>query len=76
MICINSILVDCEWDRFGPWNECSTSCGEGLQSRKRNIRKRERNGGRPCRGSETQARGCDNGPCSGKTLTFDFLSLF
>ena len=62
------ILVDCEWDRFGPWTECSTSCGEGFQRRIRTVKQRQRNGGEPCRGSDTQSRNCNKGPCSGRLI--------
>ena len=58
--------VDCEWDRFGAWTECSTTCGEGFQRRRRTVKQRQRNGGKPCRGSETQSRNCNKGACSGK----------
>ena len=64
--------VDCEWDRFGAWTECSTTCGEGFQRRRRTVKQRQRNGGKPCRGSETQSRNCNKGACSGKLQNNSF----
>jgi len=56
--------VDCQWDSFGPWGECSASCGKGFQQRRKEIRQMAQNGGAPCTGSGTESRNCDLPPCS------------
>ena len=63
MICINSILVDCEW---GDWVEgdCSTTCGTGEQNNTRTKLVEEANGGN-CTGGYTNIASCLDVECPG-----------
>ena len=80
LIIINHILkwsfclVDCEWDAFGSWSQCSASCGGGRQSRSRVIKVNATVGGQPCEGPKTQSRSCSSIPCPRKLskLIFSF----
>ena len=46
-------LVEGTWVSWGPWNNCSATCGQGTQSRSRNF-----TGGMPCTGNATEIRPC------------------
>lgn len=41
-------VIDCMMSEFGPWSECSKSCGKGTMIRKRMIKQKQKNGGEPC----------------------------
>ena len=53
--------VDCVLTDWSSWGYCSTSCGFGVQSRKR-ARMQERNGGRPCKRDLLETQECQNAP--------------
>ena len=66
MICINSILVDCEW---GDWVEgdCSATCGTGEQNNTRTKLVEEAHGG-TCAGGYTNVTSCLVVECPGMYL--------
>ena len=70
MICINSILVDCEW---GAWVEgdCSTTCGTGEQTNTRTKLVKEAHGGK-CTGGFTDVTSCLVAECPGMYLSGTF----
>ena len=70
MICINSILVDCEW---GDWVEgdCSATCGTGVQNNTRTKLVEEAHGGN-CTGGYTNVTSCLVVECPGMYLSFAF----
>ena len=70
MICINSILVDCEW---GDWVEgdCSATCGTGQQNNTRTKLVEEAHGGN-CTGGYTNITSCIVVECPGMYLSFTF----
>ena len=47
--------VEGAWAAWGPWNNCSTTCGQGTQSRARNF-----TGGSPCTGNATDTQSCQS----------------
>ena len=47
--------VEGAWAAWGPWNNCSTTCGQGTQSRARNF-----TGGLPCTGNATDIQTCQS----------------
>jgi len=56
---------NCEWGHWSDWDdECSATCGGGMQARHRSILKYAQNGGRACLGSSQEARTCNAIPCS------------
>lgn len=59
--CLSSLLtVDGGWDTFeaaGDWGACSTTCGDGLQTRTLSrtcTNPQPKYGGKPCSGSSTK----------------------
>ena len=70
MICINSILVDCEW---GDWVEgdCSATCGTGQQTNTRTKLVEEAHGGK-CTGGFTNVTSCLVAECPGMYLSSIF----
>lgn len=61
-----SCPVDCAWEAWGTWGECSASCGEGNQQPKQTMT-RDANapvmGGNSCPGQNTAWRYCNNFAC-------------
>ena len=47
--------VEGVWASWEPWNNCSTTCGQGTQSRARNF-----TGGLPCTGNATDLQTCQS----------------
>ena len=70
-MCIHSIAVDCEW---GDWVEgdCSTTCGTGEQTNRRNKLVEEAHGGK-CTGGFTDVISCLVAECPGMYLSLTFI---
>ena len=64
--------IDCEWNEYGQWSECSRTCGDGLQTRNRTIKTLAANGGAECTGFSTDYEVCNVMVCPkfGMILTF------
>lgn len=54
---------NCVWKSWGPWAECSESCGGGEQARSRSVKQEAGANGKPCDGSSSEERECGNDPC-------------
>jgi uncharacterized protein YegL len=54
--------VDCELDDWSEWSECTRECGQGAQTRQRNIKVHPKNGGGCCE-ALTDVRNCNPEPC-------------
>ena len=63
-------LVDCEWNDWGSWNQCSKSCNSGTQKRTRRVLRRAKFGGKQCSGRTTETRRCNEIPCLSKIKFF------
>lgn len=62
-------VVDGGWAAWGPWGECSRTCGGGVQFSHRECKDPEpQNGGRYCLGRRTKYQSCHTEECppSGK----------
>ncbi|NXK97014.1 HMCN1 protein, partial [Formicarius rufipectus] len=56
--------VDGGWSEWGPWEECSRSCGQGSRSRSRSCSAPlAQHGGQPCPGSAAESVPCSVRPC-------------
>ena len=58
-----AISVDCEW-QWGQWEQCNKPCGEGKQTRKKNITKPAGTG--TCDTPSVDERSCFEKQCIGK----------
>ena len=70
MICINSILVDCEWDDWVE-GDCSATCGPGEKNNTRTKLIEEAHGGN-CTGGYTHVTSCLVVECPGMYLSLNF----
>ena len=59
-------IVDCEWGEFGEWGGCSQTCGEGIQTRTRSVKRFAKFGGILCTGYSTESKPCNLQKCPGK----------
>jgi hypothetical protein len=55
--------VDCQWDAWGAWTECSKTCGSGTQNRDRAVLVEASNDGNPCVGESTESSACNTQAC-------------
>jgi len=63
--------IDCRWDEWQHWGQCSVSCGDGNRVRSRN-KNMQRNGGKSCSGPFSETDVCsnpDNSNCPVTTTT-------
>ena len=66
---VNCFKVDGGWSSWGEWSTCSQTCDDGNHERSRTCTNPERkNGGRDCRGSDTDYRSCNIGACTGSNI--------
>ncbi|XP_013387744.1 cartilage intermediate layer protein 1 [Lingula anatina] len=53
-----------QWTRWDPWGGCSTTCGQGVQVRRRTCSDpAPHNGGLDCAGPDFERRNCSDWPC-------------
>eukprot|EP00929_Paragymnodinium_shiwhaense_P049346 TRINITY_DN24896_c0_g1_i1.p1 TRINITY_DN24896_c0_g1~~TRINITY_DN24896_c0_g1_i1.p1 ORF type:complete len:2226 (+),score=381.55 TRINITY_DN24896_c0_g1_i1:132-6809(+) len=55
--------VDCVWNFWTEWSDCSASCGAGRRHRQRSINVENRNNGRHCIGLGKQDEACSISSC-------------
>ena len=56
-------LVDCAWETWGAWADCSVTSGRGTQVRTRNIVTHTANGGTECSDGPTELQACNADAC-------------
>ena len=62
--------VDGGWSDYGPWSNCTESCGGGKQNRNRTCNNPvPKHGGKKCADSDTDERKCNTQPCPSKVLS-------
>eukprot|EP00933_Yihiella_yeosuensis_P079036 TRINITY_DN9111_c0_g10_i1.p1 TRINITY_DN9111_c0_g10~~TRINITY_DN9111_c0_g10_i1.p1 ORF type:complete len:1252 (+),score=222.05 TRINITY_DN9111_c0_g10_i1:165-3920(+) len=54
--------IDCKLENWGAWGQCSSSCGNGTQVRRRFVDVQPSGGGKECNGTMTQKKACENLP--------------
>ena len=59
--------VDCKWNEWSTWSQCSLSCASGTQSRTRTFEPAE-HGGRECEGASEESQLCNTQRCPGTYL--------
>ena len=60
--------IDSVWQDWGPWSECSTSCGKGFNFRARACGEPAFEGNDTCDGNPTESRECLTAQCPGNNL--------
>ncbi|XP_033101716.1 spondin-1-like [Anneissia japonica] len=60
---VQTVIVDCMMSEWGPWSECSKTCGKGRMSRSRMVKLKPRNGGEKC-GKRKEKKTCNLAACS------------
>ena len=63
---INFSPVDCQVGVWTQWSECSATCGNGIETRNRNVTTQTVNEGKECP-HLNESRACNTNPCTGKT---------
>ncbi|XP_054713925.1 hemicentin-1-like [Uloborus diversus] len=59
------IQVHGKWSDWQEWSSCSSSCGDGIQSRQRVCNNPlPKNGGKACIGLSSEVRHCESEPCA------------
>ena len=64
-----------EFEEWGPWTECSTTCGGGKQARQRTCKIPEGADAVNCVGVLKEVRECNNNPCPGE-LSHKYVLLY
>ena len=55
--------MNCVWDEWGDWSDCSKSCDGGQSSRTRAILTPSSNGGEDCTGDTSEKKSCNDTAC-------------
>lgn len=65
--------VDCEWAEWHDAGTCSTTCGAGIKTRKREERVKEQHNGKKCQGDKSKVVECNSDvECPTTTTTMSF----
>jgi hypothetical protein len=59
----NPCPIDCEWDRWDDWSDCSKTCGGGKKTRSREKKTRAQHGGMSCDGDSKEEMECSTQDC-------------
>jgi len=60
---ISPVPMDCLWDAWDIWEECSRSCGGGSQRRERSMKVQAQDGGKQCTGLRFEVKDCNKNAC-------------
>ena len=60
---ISIFQVNCKWNDFGKWSDCSQDCGGGWQRRSRTVNQKAAFGGKQCDGCAAETRACNTHAC-------------
>ena len=71
---ISFVVVIAKWQEWGPWSECSDSCGNGFQERKRSCIDPEFGVVDRCLGESTETKVCILPACPGYSFLYFFAS--
>ncbi|XP_061781929.1 A disintegrin and metalloproteinase with thrombospondin motifs 8-like isoform X2 [Nerophis lumbriciformis] len=65
------VVVDGGWSTWGPWQQCSRTCGGGVEFSNRECTSPEpQNGGKYCEGLRVQYQSCNTEPCGNNEKSF------
>eukprot|EP00747_Dinoflagellata_sp_TGD_P106715 gnl/TRDRNA2_/TRDRNA2_169931_c0_seq4.p1 gnl/TRDRNA2_/TRDRNA2_169931_c0~~gnl/TRDRNA2_/TRDRNA2_169931_c0_seq4.p1 ORF type:complete len:306 (+),score=38.64 gnl/TRDRNA2_/TRDRNA2_169931_c0_seq4:106-918(+) len=55
--------VDCQWDTWGDWDDCTTTCGGGKVTRSRGYKVEAQYDGKECDGDKEESKECNDHRC-------------
>ncbi|XP_034024964.1 A disintegrin and metalloproteinase with thrombospondin motifs 8-like isoform X2 [Thalassophryne amazonica] len=65
------VALDGEWSSWGPWQQCSRTCGGGVEFSYRECTNPvPENGGKYCEGQRVQYQSCNTQPCDNNGKSF------
>ena len=67
--------MNCTWSVWSNWTSCSSTCGEGQQTRTRDYATLAQYGGSECEGGRNEERDCPNNPNCPSTEMPSFLKM-
>jgi hypothetical protein len=73
--CNTEACSDCEVGLWSSWADCSTTCGDGVQVRKREITRQPSSGGTKCPDIQ-EPRACHTVPCNKDCIVHEWGSWF
>lgn len=56
--------VDCAWEEWAAWSDCTVTCGNGTTQRGRAIAVQQVGTGKPCEGEALETDFCNTDPCA------------
>ena len=62
---LSHVAVDCAWEKFSEWTDCSATCGCSIKTRSRTEAIQASNGGAPCTGVARETQHCQTQECPG-----------
>ena len=68
-------VVDCEWENWSVWSDCTKSCDGGTQTRTRGKIPAQ-HGGAECEGASEQTRDCNTDNCPGNLMSKYALYIY
>ena len=60
-----------DWQQWGPWSQCSASCGLGSTLRARSCCDSNLRGNTTCVGNSTEAKDCTSAACQGNPMLYE-----
>lgn len=63
------ITVDCEWNDWSNWTQCTVTCDGGVQVRTRTKKTEALHNGQECTGANNETRSCNTEECPSKCIS-------
>lgn len=60
---VRTCPVDCFWEEWKQWDDCTKTCGHGLKTRSRGQTRVAQHGGLTCGGERREEKSCHTEPC-------------
>ena len=68
-----SDVVDCSWESWGSWSNCTIPCGTGSRYSVRKIKQHAQGGGLPCTGNVKRTDTCNTQSCPCNAIVQGFI---